>query len=189
MFAYCLNNPVNLRDPSGTVAVAAVVAPAAYEAFMAFLASVAASNAWNVVGWGAAAILATGVITIGAMYLYEWFLNEQAEQISVEVQQNTEGYAPPPGNGDDDDDEDDYYDDDSNFGGRQKIGKPRGNAPGNNRAQNKQFKDATKGLLNKDQQRALHNEISGKGLGFHDIVNAAKNLWFFIIDIFYEDDQ
>ena len=90
---------------------------------------------------------------------------------------------------DDFDDYDDYYDDESNFGGRQKIGKPKGNAPGNNRTQNKQFKDATKGLLNKDQQRALHNEISGEGLGFHDIVNAAKNLWFFLVDIFNEDDQ
>ena len=38
---------------------------------------------------------------------------------------------------------------------------------------------ATKGL-NKDQQRAVHNEISGSGLGFHDIVDAAKHILFLL---------
>ena len=45
---------------------------------------------------------------------------------------------------------------------------------------------ATKGL-NKDQQRAVHNEISGSGLGFHDIMNAAKYLLFLFVFRFKEE--
>ena len=45
---------------------------------------------------------------------------------------------------------------------------------------------ATKGL-NKDQQRAVHNEISGSGLGFHDIVDAAKHILFLFVLRFKED--
>ena len=82
----------------------------------------------------------------------------------------------------------DYYDDDSNFGGREKRGKGKGKTPRNNQKQNKQFRDATKKILDKDQQRALHNEISGEGFGFHEIVEAAKNLWFLIIGLFDIDD-
>lgn len=45
---------------------------------------------------------------------------------------------------------------------------------------------AAKGL-NKDQQRAVHNEISGSGLGFHDIVDAAKHILFLFVLRFKED--
>jgi hypothetical protein len=45
--------------------------------------------------------------------------------------------------------------------------------------QNQQFKDATKGLLDKDKRRALHDAISGEGLGFHEIKEMAKNIWIF----------
>lgn len=45
---------------------------------------------------------------------------------------------------------------------------------------------AAKGL-NKDQQRAVQNEISGSGLGFHDIVNAAKHLLFLFVLRFKEE--
>lgn len=45
---------------------------------------------------------------------------------------------------------------------------------------------AAKGL-NKDQQRAVHSEIFGSGLGFHDIVDAAKHILFFFVLRFKED--
>lgn len=90
---------------------------------------------------------------------------------------------PSPNNDDDDDDDYDDYDDESNFGGRQKIGKNKGNAPRNNKAQNKQFRDATKGLT-PDQQRIVHDKITGKGLGYHDIKNVIKDLFGFVIGLF-----
>ncbi len=98
----------------------------------------------------------------------------------------TSSYSPP---SPDNDDDDDYYDDDDNFTGREKVGKNKGKTPRNNRAQNKQFKDATKGLLNKDQQRALHDDISGKGYGYHDLVDEAKNFMFFFYIFLYDQDD
>ena len=47
---------------------------------------------------------------------------------------------------------------------------------GNNRAQNKQFKDATKGLP-KRIKRIIHDEYSNSGAGYHDIKDYAKNFW------------
>ena len=175
MFAYCLNNPVNYIDRDGT--------------------SAEALQWWTTgMGWLPFAdtalpigdiIYVGGILLLGAIAL----ASDQDYVPEISYDEADVAYGPPsPNNDDDDDDYDDYYDDESNFGGRQKVGKKKGSAPGSNQAQNKQFRDATKGLT-KDQKRALHNEISGEGLGFHDIVNAAKNLWFFFIDIFDEDDQ
>ncbi|MFL9887554.1 RHS repeat-associated core domain-containing protein [Paraburkholderia agricolaris] len=43
-------------------------------------------------------------------------------------------------------------------------------SPGNNQAQNKQVSDIASELgLNKSQRRRLHDEISGQGLGYHEI--------------------
>ena len=44
--------------------------------------------------------------------------------------------------------------------------------PGNNRAQNKQFNDATKGM-SEAQKRRVHDEISGKGYNYHQIKEIA----------------
>ncbi len=74
-----------------------------------------------------------------------------------------------------DDDDDDQWDDDQ-FGGRQKIGKGKGKTPGNNQAQNKQVRDAGKGLT-KDQKRIVHDEISQQGYGFHEIVDIINELF------------
>ncbi|WP_147309846.1 hypothetical protein [Paraburkholderia sp. BL6669N2] len=53
--------------------------------------------------------------------------------------------------------------------------------PANNQAQNKQTDDIARILrLNPRQIRQLHDEISGEGLGFHEIMERAKdmfNLW------------
>ena len=89
------------------------------------------------------------------------------------------GYAYQPPNNDDDDD-DDYFDDDENFGGRIKIGKAKGKTPGDNQRQNRQFREATKGL-SKAQKDTLHHRISGKGLDFHEIVEEATTLIISII--------
>ena len=130
-------------------------------------------------------IYTLGILALGVQAL----ASDQDYVTEISYDEADVAYGPPSPNDDDDDDnDDDYYEDDSNFGGRQKVGKSKGNAPRNNQAQNKQFRDATKGL-NKDQQRALHDQITGEGLGFHDILDAAKKLWFFFIGLFDKDDQ
>ena len=80
-------------------------------------------------------------------------------------------HGPPPNDDDDDDDDDDYdyYDDDSNFGGRQKIGGCKGNAPGNNQAQNKQARSARRGVPIQ-KRRLIHELITGQGYGYHEIM-------------------
>ncbi|WP_322023172.1 hypothetical protein [Burkholderia sp. BCC1977] len=50
--------------------------------------------------------------------------------------------------------------------------------PGNNQAQNRQFKAVVKLMdLNKRQARLLHEEISGEGLGYHEILERAQDMF------------
>ncbi|WP_175976716.1 hypothetical protein [Burkholderia sp. BCC1047] len=50
--------------------------------------------------------------------------------------------------------------------------------PGNNQVQNKQFKAVVKVIgLNKRQARLLHEEISGEGLGYHEILERAQDMF------------
>ena len=78
MFAYCNNNPVNSADMEGHAGEEIVVASVG-EAFVAWLTAIASANWWNVIGWTAVAILAAGVVTVAADYLYEQFLEEHPE--------------------------------------------------------------------------------------------------------------
>ena len=58
-----------------------------------------------------------------------------------------------------------------------------GNTPGNNRAQNKEFKDAVNQLkregleLDREQINKLHRAISKQGLDFWDIVEMGRDLF------------
>jgi len=48
----------------------------------------------------------------------------------------------------------------------------------NNQNQNEQFKEVCKRLgLNKSDMRRLHDEITGMGLGFDELLDYAKNLF------------
>jgi hypothetical protein len=50
--------------------------------------------------------------------------------------------------------------------------------PGNNQAQNKQFKAVVKAIgLDQCQARQLHEEISGEGLGYHEIMERAQDMF------------
>lgn len=50
--------------------------------------------------------------------------------------------------------------------------------PGNNQAQNRQTRDVVRALgLDKDQAQQLHREVSGEGLGYHEIMERAKDLF------------
>ena len=77
---------------------------------------------------------------------------------------------------DDWDDYDEYYDDDKYQGGRNKVGKAKGDAPGDNQKQKEQFDHATKGL-DKQQKRRIHDEITGKGYGLKDIEDIANTMF------------
>ncbi|RYG99568.1 MAG: hypothetical protein EON58_03475 [Alphaproteobacteria bacterium] len=51
----------------------------------------------------------------------------------------------------------------------------KGGTPGNNQAQNKQFKDVIRILgLNKSQARRLHDEITGQDFDFHEMLEVGK---------------
>ena len=171
MFAYCLNNPVNYIDRDGTNA----------EALQWWITGM---------GWLPFADMALpigdiiyigGILLLGAVAL----ASDQDYVPEISYDEADVAYGPPSPNNDDDDDDydDDYYDKESNFGSRQKVGKSKGNAPGNNQAQNKQFRDATKGLT-PDQQRIVHDKITGKGLGYHEIKAVIKDLFLFVIGLF-----
>ena len=57
---------------------------------------------------------------------------------------------------------------------KQKKGTPR-----NNQAQNKQFRDIVKKLkLNKNQQRLLHEEITGQNYSYQEILSIAKDMFW-----------
>ena len=169
MFAYCLNNPVNYIDVQGNTAEALQW----WTAGMAWLPFVD-----SVLPFGDIAYLG------GAVILAIVFSESQDSTPAIVFDEADESYGSPAPNNNDEDDDDDYYEDDSNFGGRERMGKSKGNTPRNNQKQNKQFRDATKGILNKDQQRALHNEISGEGLGFRDILDAAIDLLIVCVCLF-----
>ncbi len=50
--------------------------------------------------------------------------------------------------------------------------------PGNNQAQNRQFKAVVRALgLNQDQARRLHEEISGEGLGYHEMLERGQDMF------------
>jgi hypothetical protein len=56
--------------------------------------------------------------------------------------------------------------------------------PGNNQAQNKQFRDAIRAgereigrSLSKDEIRQVHDAISGENLGYHEIVEVVKSMF------------
>lgn len=110
-----------------------------------------------------------GVIVAGAIVLMA--ADEIAEQPIYDAA--SEGVSSPPSPSQNDDDDDDYYNDESNFGGKEPIGKSKGKTPRNNKAQNKQFNDATRGL-SPQKKRIIHDLITGRELGFDDIEGIAN---------------
>ena len=80
------------------------------------------------------------------------------------------------------DEDDDYFDDEDNFASTQKVGKRKGNTPQNNQKQNQDFDRVAKDLgLSLKERNILHNKISGRGLGFWELLEFAKTL-FMIMD-------
>ncbi len=60
----------------------------------------------------------------------------------------------------------------------ERVGKQNGNAPRDNKKQNKQVRDIGKKLdLNKEQLRELHDAISGQGYSYQEILDLAKDMF------------
>ncbi|MFV0425212.1 MAG: hypothetical protein ACK5K7_06630 [Bacilli bacterium] len=56
--------------------------------------------------------------------------------------------------------------------------KQKGKIPMNNQAQNKQTNDVARELkLTPKQARELHDEVSGEGYGYHEILQIAKDMF------------
>lgn len=56
------------------------------------------------------------------------------------------------------------------------IGKPKGNTPGNNQAQNQQVNSLVKKYkLSREEQRKPHDRISGEGYGYKEIEEIIKS--------------
>ena len=159
MFAYCNNNPVNRIDPDG------------HDSYI---------WEWLTTMWWLCLVdgpypigdivFGLGVLVCGIDYYVT--ISRQNVPIIVIEADNTPSTIP---DDTDDDFDDDYYDNEDNFARREKIGKNKGKAPANNQAQNKQFGDATHGLSDK-QKRELHDDITGKGLGYHEILEQARTM-------------
>lgn len=64
-------------------------------------------------------------------------------------------------------------------GNREKMGRSRGNMTGNNQVQNQQAKSIAKelGLKTKDQERQLHDLISGQGYSYQEALREAKSFF------------
>ena len=63
-------------------------------------------------------------------------------------------------------------------GGRHLGRRQKKNTPMNNQEQNKQFKAVVKELgLDKGQKRQLHDEISGQGFGYREILDTARDMF------------
>ena len=61
---------------------------------------------------------------------------------------------------------------------KEPMGKNKGDAPRNNQAQNKQVRDVETELgLSKEEVRILHDEISGQGYNYNEILELAKSLF------------
>ena len=184
MFAYCLNNPVRKTDPTGEFGLEWILY--IFNPYVLYIVCAA------VIAYCSSMLLLTLFDMIAQELQYYSFKisiddESEAEQALDQLEEELTYSPPNPFDDDDDDYNDDYYDDDNNFGRRQKIGKSKGKTPGSNQAQNKQFKDATKDL-DKAAKRTIHEEISGEGLGYHDIVNLVKYMWFFVVELFDEND-
>jgi len=58
------------------------------------------------------------------------------------------------------------------------MGKQKNNAPRNNQAQNKQVTDIVKKLgLNPNQRRLLHEEITGQGYSYQEVLKIVKTMF------------
>lgn len=62
---------------------------------------------------------------------------------------------------------------------KEKMGKPKGNMPGNNQVQNKQVDDVSNALggLSKKQKQQLHHAIHGQGYGYKEVLQVAKDMF------------
>ena len=151
MFAYCHNSPVAFYDTEGNMATEATIA---------------ATNWWNPIGWFFAAVAVVEVAVVVVAIADNINDAENAEKLSntnTENSLDTTPSPPTPPNGD--------------KNGRNNKQKSENKTPRNNQAQNKQVRSIVKKLkLTKNQQRELHDTISGQGFSYQEIFEIACDI-------------
>ncbi len=179
LFAYCNNNPVMYKDCYGYNADAAIQ----WSSSMWWLTMVDGYLPCGDIIYGGVFVVLlvtseiqssdnTSIVTNNAEHLKPKVVTDTDEhEVEHSPDMEEPEALPQPDFSDDDYD----YDDDSNYGGREKIGKNKGKTPRDNLRQNKQFRDATRGL-SKRQQRRIHDMITRNGLDFHEIVEIISML-------------
>lgn len=130
------------------------------------------------------------IFVVGGVLIY---IAASSQENSIEITYDETDVAfgtPPQNNNNDDDDDDDYYDDDNNFGGPQKVGKTKGNAPKSNKQQNKDFEYAANeaGVPLKNR-RAFHDYVTGQGFGKDELIEIAKTFVSFLFGVFGLEEE
>ncbi len=177
LYAYCSNNPVNFADPSGHSVIAAVVVGAVLGLVIGFGATAYSDYeddgeifngsidvgdyvANSLVGCAVGAVVGYAVPTIGAFMsstiTVGSYVTVGGELVSVTIS------------------------------GAEIVGVATGatmllassNRPGNNKAQNKQFRDAMRelGITDKNQMRRVHDKIKGRDMGYNELIEFIKHV-------------
>ncbi len=162
LFAYCDNNPIMREDQGGDR-----WSWSAFFGGVAITAGVVAVVALTVASGGTAALAIAGVLGTNAAAV-------SAAAATVGTYACAYGVAAGVGYG--------ITAKGSNFRyatRNNKYNNPNSKgSPKTNQAQNKQFNDVVKKLkLNKSQQRMLHDEITGRGYDYQEILQTAKDMF------------
>ena len=106
--------------------------------------------------------------------LAEYEKKESAEKSPVADQSTP---ANPPPDDEDPDDDWDEWDDYDEGPTNERVGKQKNHAPRDNQKQNEQVDRIVKDLgLSKAERRLLHDEITGQGYGYQEILEIAKEI-------------
>ena len=169
MFAYCLNNPVNLVDYSGNNTTMLAVEWSTSMWWLTIADGLLPIG--DFVYWAGLALIGTGLFAVDSTIKSNYYSSDNSKSNGTHNHEEQTTYvagcgsaAPPP-----------QDPNNNNKWDKQKNGTPK-----NNQAQNKQAHDAAKkAKLSKQQQRILHDEIHGQNLSYKEI-EEIQNMQFIL---------
>ena len=170
MFAYCDNDPVDRADDGGEL-WGEILTGIAVVAGLTAVAAVAVATA----GVGAVAVAGSGAILTGTIGSGTTVLSAVAASsaivslttsVAAKKVSKIEGFRYGQSSKASFSEGANRY---KSKNGRDKV------TPGNNRAQNQQFRDATRGLTKREKRR-LHDEQRNKSSGYHDLKRRAEEI-------------
>ena len=148
MFAYCLNNPVNWVDPKGQNSDI-----------------LANPNSLVFEDSHGAGLLFVVIVVTGSYMVFQQTKAQNNQPLKALIQIEKQIYEARR-----------YSDDDVPTVSR--VGQQKGKAPRNNKNQNEQFRAIIKKLaLTLDEARRLHDEITGEGYSYDELLQIARDLF------------